>query len=79
MSRVPVRNANLNNTDFTKNCPTTPTCTATKKYREFDGSCNNLVVPKFGMAKTTLGRVLVNAYDDGDYLFPLIIKEVTNL
>jgi hypothetical protein len=34
-------------------------------FRSFDGSCNNLKEPKFGMRGTPFQRILENDYADG--------------
>lgn len=75
-SRAPLRNANVNNTEFVKNCPPTPRCQPDQMYRTIDGSCNNLRIPKFGMAKTTFARVMENAYDDGSFKSYLFICRI---
>ena len=36
-----------------------------KPHRSFDGSCNNLKEPKFGMRGTPYQRILENDYADG--------------
>ncbi|KAF3430721.1 hypothetical protein E2986_12644 [Frieseomelitta varia] len=35
------------------------------RYRTFDGSCNNLYNPTWGMANTTFGRLLPPRYGNG--------------
>ncbi len=40
-------------------------CNSSSKYRNFDGSCNNLVNPYFGKADTPFERFLEAEYDDG--------------
>ena len=45
-----------------------PICDASAKYRTFDGTCNNLRVPKWGSAGTPLQRIIPNAYSDGFFL-----------
>lgn len=36
-------------------------------YRNFDGSCNNLVHPGYGMSNSRYGRILKPKYGDGKY------------
>ena len=46
-------------------CPWTPepVCTEIhRRFRTFDGSCNNLKVPNFGRAGTPLQRILEPSY-----------------
>ncbi|XP_052791801.1 peroxidase-like [Mya arenaria] len=40
-------------------------CSTTSIYRTFDGSCNNLQNPTWGMAKTVRGRLLPSNYANG--------------
>ncbi|KAH7973794.1 hypothetical protein HPB49_005305 [Dermacentor silvarum] len=40
-------------------------CNANKKYREADGSCNNLQNPGWGRAGSCMTRLLTPAYSDG--------------
>ena len=54
------------NTRIKKDCPPTPTCDRNQKYRTIDGSCNNLLKPRFGQGSTPLQRILPNAYADGE-------------
>ena len=63
---VSFTNANISDTIMESECPAQPVCNPDEKYRRIDGSCNNLLIPKLGMAFTPLRRVLPNAYDDGD-------------
>ena len=46
-----------------------PVCNENDRFRTFDGSCNNLEVPKYGQALTPVQRVLPNAYAD-NYIRP---------
>ncbi|KAF2897022.1 hypothetical protein ILUMI_09153 [Ignelater luminosus] len=55
-----------------------PTCDFTYKYRTFDGSCNNLKYPEWGMANTVYGRMLIPNYGDGISL-PRIAIDGTSL
>lgn len=51
-----------------RNCFTKmdPSCAAASpKYRSFDGSCNNLLVPSRGKSGTTYRRFLRPEYEDG--------------
>ncbi len=65
MSRVSFTNANISETIMAKECKPDPVCDPEEKFRRIDGSCNNLKIPKLGMAFTPLRRVLRNAYEDG--------------
>ncbi|KAK8761120.1 hypothetical protein V5799_027617, partial [Amblyomma americanum] len=40
-------------------------CSSTKKYREADGSCNNIQKPGWGRAGSCMNRLLSPAYSDG--------------
>ncbi|CAL1528659.1 unnamed protein product [Lymnaea stagnalis] len=42
------------------------TCDPTSRYRSFDGSCNNLRHPTFGVAGSTFRRILPPKYENGD-------------
>ncbi|XP_013100103.2 peroxidase isoform X1 [Stomoxys calcitrans] len=42
----------------------------TLAYRSFDGSCNNLAYPGYGMANSRYSRILNPKYSDGKYLPP---------
>ena len=67
MSMVSFTNANISDTIMESECPAQPVCNPDEKYRRIDGSCNNLLIPKLGMAFTPLRRVLPNAYEDGEF------------
>ena len=54
-------------------CPKTPRCNSNSMYRMIDGSCNNLVNPKFGQVFTPLQRLIPNAYSDGELLYFLVV------
>ncbi|CAL1528658.1 unnamed protein product, partial [Lymnaea stagnalis] len=41
-------------------------CDPTSRYRSFDGSCNNLRHPTFGVAGSTFRRILAPKYENGD-------------
>jgi hypothetical protein len=41
------------------------TCKSAYKYQSYDGSCNNLANPLFGMSNTPFQRLLKPLYDDG--------------
>ena len=49
--------------------PGNPVCNENDRFRTFDGSCNNLEVPKYGQALTPVQRILPNAYAD-NYIRP---------
>ena len=66
MPMVSFTNANISDTIMEKECSAQPVCDPNQKYRRIDGSCNNLSIPKLGMAFTPLRRVLPNAYEDGE-------------
>ena len=49
------------------NCPYTSlktTCNSQRKYRTYDGTCNDLTSPLDGSANTPYSRLLPPAYDD---------------
>ena len=48
-------------------CRPLPDCTFNTKYRTIDGSCNNLKLPIWGMARTVFQRILSPDYNDGVY------------
>ena len=54
-------------------CPKTPRCNSNSMYRMIDGSCNNLVNPKFGQVFTPLQRLIPNAYSDGELFYFLVV------
>ncbi|XP_077495603.1 salivary peroxidase/catechol oxidase-like isoform X2 [Amblyomma americanum] len=57
---------NLDSTALSGFCPlTSVTCNASKKYREADGTCNNLQNPGWGSAASCMNRLLPAAYQDG--------------
>lgn len=43
----------------------TSSCSATSKYRSYDGTCNNLAQPMYGSQQTPFKRYLSPVYDDG--------------
>merc|ERR1711923_607610 len=55
----------INGTIFQSVCPEPDPCDPSRKYRTFDGSCNNLLQPKIGWKNTPYQRVIPNAYFDG--------------
>ena len=55
----------IDNTILDELCPATPVCNRNDKFRTIDGSCNNLLNPKYGMSFTPVQRVLPPAYADG--------------
>ncbi|XP_042871160.1 uncharacterized protein LOC122252640 [Penaeus japonicus] len=60
---------NLCNDAPPRNCFTKmdPSCSAAShKYRSFDGSCNNLLLPSRGKSGTSYGRYLRPEYEDGN-------------
>lgn len=44
-----------------------PACTRSR-YRTYDGSCNNLQIPSWGMANTKYARLLAPNYADSKYI-----------
>ncbi len=56
------------------------TCDATSKFRNIDGTCNNLVVPSYGKSGSIFSRLIVNSnegYGDGrTYIVNLTFKGV---
>ncbi|XP_066993335.2 peroxidase [Anabrus simplex] len=48
-------------------CSPTPTCNSAAIYRTYDGSCNNLQNPKWGMSDEPFTRLLPSVFDDGIY------------
>ncbi|EFA11571.1 peroxidase [Tribolium castaneum] len=50
---------------------TPPECDPQYKYRSFDGSCNNLKHPVWGMVKSAFARVFPPRYSDGKELPPV--------
>ena len=58
-------NADISNTRLSEACTAEPRCQSNNRYRTFDGSCNNLIKPKYGVLKTPVQRVLPNQYFDG--------------
>ncbi len=63
-----LRNVNISGSVMEKSCRPKPVCIPTLKYRSSDGSCNNLIEPRYGMASTVFSRLLPNAYADGKCL-----------
>jgi len=49
-------------------CPEAITCpdSSQLKYASIDGSCHNLRNPDWGKSNTPFGRILGNAYGDGN-------------
>lgn len=64
--------SNLIESSAKMSCAVPPlTCgndTSTLYYRTYDGSCNNLAYPGYGMANTRYGRLLKPKYGDGRYM-----------
>ncbi|XP_046458190.1 chorion peroxidase-like [Daphnia pulex] len=55
-------------TNFRNGADDRQTCDATSKFRNIDGTCNNLVVPSFGKSGSIFSRLIVNSnegYGDG--------------
>ncbi|XP_066998019.2 peroxidase [Anabrus simplex] len=46
-------------------CTPDPICDVHARYRTYDGSCNNLEHPKWGMAGEAFTRLLLPVYEDG--------------
>ena len=61
LRQFPVRNSILAN-----NCPVTPRCDHSAKYRTHDGTCNNLANPLYGKSETAFQRILPPVYGDGE-------------
>jgi peroxidase len=53
------------NTILGPNCPKGGSCSRNKKYRSYDGSCNNQEHPIWGTSNSPFQRVLLPAYSDG--------------
>ena len=43
-----------------------PSCDKRALFRTLDGTCNNLINPRNGAAKTPLRRLTANRYEDGE-------------
>ncbi|GFU52027.1 chorion peroxidase [Nephila pilipes] len=63
-SREGLRRFSLANTIIADTCAKNPPC-PTQKYRNSDGSCNNLAHPEWGKTFHTYARVLPPRYADG--------------
>lgn len=59
------RNYGLAYNDYAKLCAPVIECDANAKYRNIDGSCNNLMIPWIGATKTPHLRILDACYSDG--------------
>lgn len=56
----------LSTTALSGYCPlTNVTCDPSKRYRDADGTCNNLQNPAWGSANSCMNRLLPPAYQDG--------------
>lgn len=44
-----------------------PPCDPKKTFRSYDGSCNNLVHPEWGVPNSTYSRLLPAHYGDSTY------------
>ena len=44
-----------------------PSCDKRALFRTLDGTCNNLINPRNGAAKTPLRRLTANRYEDGEW------------
>lgn len=69
----------VNGTIFQSVCPQPDPCNPSGKYRTFDGSCNNILQPKYGWTHTPYQRVLPNAYFDGNFFFKILKNKNINL
>ncbi|XP_025194619.1 peroxidase-like [Melanaphis sacchari] len=59
------------NDDYIKQCAPKVKCDPTAKYRNINGSCNNLEIPTRGAAETPFYRLLNANFSDGFYKFRL--------
>ena len=48
-------------------CPKPKNCDPLQKYRSLDGSCNNLLQPKFGQKNSVYRRMLPSTYINGKF------------
>ena len=55
----------LYDTPFERFCPVIPKCHPRQRYRNIDGSCNNLENPLWGKSNTQYSRILPPSYGDG--------------
>lgn len=51
--------------DLADQCFPKPTCIPLAKYRTINGSCNNLLFPIWGQAKSATTRIIQADYSDG--------------
>ena len=61
-----LQDVETNNTFIANDCPAVPECDPKTRFRTADGSCNNLLQPKYGKSGTPLQRILPNSYSDGE-------------
>ena len=61
-----LQNFAVSNTILNPNCPRAPRCNGQSKYRNIDGTCNNLQRPLWGASNSPLQRILPPKYDDGN-------------
>ena len=50
---------------FKEKCPTGGLCDASRPYRSYNASCNNVNNPLWGSSKSTFQRTLLPVYSDG--------------
>lgn len=60
------------NTVIADICPRPSNCPGPTKYREADGSCNNLQHEQWGRSGVALQRILPPKYGDGEYYFLIL-------
>lgn len=54
------------NGDYLKTCAPQVQCDQNAKYRNINGSCNNLEIPTWGASKTPLLRLMNANFSDGE-------------
>ena len=62
-------NLSTKDTSLHSTCDAVQYCDRHSKYRNIDGTCNNLRKPKYGKSNTPLQRLLKPSYQDGNKRF----------